>query len=468
MTKNELFRKLPKVDKLLASQELKNFAEEMSYHNFLETIKSGIEYYRNLIMNNQILDFDEQDVIEKIRELASKNKLHSLRKVINGTGTIIHTNLGRSLLSEKMIKNMCEISANYNNLEYDLESGERGSRYSHLEKLVCQVTGAESAVVVNNNAAAVILCLNEFGKNKETIISRGELVEIGGSFRIPDIMSLSGTKLVEVGTTNRTHLVDYEKAVTEETALVLKVHASNYKMTGFISSISVDELSNFAKNKNIVSMEDIGSGVLVDLSKYNVTKEPTVQESIKAGIDIVTFSGDKLLGGAQAGIIVGKKDLINRLKKNQYLRAFRINKMTIAALEIIFNYYLDEREALREIPTLRMITESPEVAFEKADALKKLVLKHYESFNLVCNRISTVRTEAKIGGGAMPEETVGSYGLSFFGDANFLEEKFRKRDIPIIGRIFDGKFILDLKTINEKDFEIIAKSIFEVLTSKEI
>ncbi|MGL6119171.1 MAG: L-seryl-tRNA(Sec) selenium transferase, partial [Fusobacteriaceae bacterium] len=314
----------------------------------------------------------------------------------------------------------------------------------------------------------VILCLNEFGKNKETIISRGELVEIGGSFRIPDIMSLSGTKLVEVGTTNRTHLVDYEKAVTEESALVLKVHASNYKMTGFISSISVDELSNFAKNKNIISMEDIGSGVLVDLSKYNVTKEPTVQESIKAGIDIVTFSGDKLLGGAQAGIIVGKKDLINRLKKNQYLRAFRINKMTIAALEIIFNYYLDEREALREIPTLRMITESPEVAFEKADALKKLVQKHYESSNLLCNRISTVRTEAKIGGGAMPEETVGSYGLSFFGDANFLEEKFRKRDIPIIGRIFDGKFILDLKTINKKDFEIIAKSIFEVLTSKEI
>lgn len=455
----ELFKKLPKVDKLLAHKELETLSKEMTYYTFVETIKSGIEFFRNKIQNKEILDFLEKDVLEKIKELGQTSKLYSLRKLINGTGTIIHTNLGRSLMSPKMVENMSEISLNYNNLEYDLKKGSRGSRYSHLEELICKITGAERALVVNNNAAAVIICLNEFAKESETIVSRGELVEIGGSFRIPDIMSLSGTKLVEVGTTNRTHPIDYEKAINENTKMLLKVHSSNYKMSGFISSVSVEEVAKLGKEKNIITMEDIGSGILVDLSKYGVTKEPTVQESIKAGIDIVTFSGDKLLGGPQAGIIVGKKELIERLLKNQYLRAFRMNKNSIALLEVVFSYYLDEREAIREIPTLRMILEPKENVHKRAVNLKKLLNDNSVETTLI-------ETRAKIGGGSMPEETVPSYGLSFIGNANYLEKKFRDNEPAIIGRIYNDSFVIDMKTIQEYDFLEISKIIKKIIEKK--
>ncbi|MGL5126069.1 MAG: L-seryl-tRNA(Sec) selenium transferase, partial [Fusobacteriaceae bacterium] len=356
----ELFRKLPKVDKLLNDEKLENLSKELNYYTFSTSIKEGIEFFRKKISAGEIKDFKEEDVIEKIKEISKVMMRNSLRKVINGTGTIIHTNLGRSLFNQKMVENIEEIATNYNNLEYDLDKGSRGSRYTHLEGLICQVTGAEAALVVNNNAAAVILALNEMAKGKESIVSRGELVEIGGSFRIPDIMELSGSKLVEVGTTNRTHLKDYEKAITENTGLLVKIHSSNYKMTGFVKSVDLEELATLGKKHGIITMEDIGSGVLIDFSKYGVTKEPTVQESLKAGIDLVTFSGDKLLGGPQAGIIVGKKDLIKRLSENQYLRAFRMNKNSIASLEIVFKYYLDEREAVKSIPTLRMILEGEE------------------------------------------------------------------------------------------------------------
>ncbi len=468
MQKNELFRKLPKVDKLINCGELKNFSRDVTHHIFVETIQNGIGYYRTLIEKNMILDFDEQDVIDKILELGGVAKKNSLRKVLNATGTIIHTNLGRSLLTKKVLENVLEISESYNNLEYNLETGSRGSRYDHLEDLICKITGAEAAVVVNNNAAAVILCLNEFGKNKETIISRGELVEIGGSFRIPDIMELSGTKLVEVGTTNRTHKIDYENVVTENSALILKVHASNYKIIGFTNSLSAKEIADLAKEKNLISYEDIGSGTLIDFSKYGVTKEPTVQESIEAGIDIVSFSGDKLLGGPQAGIIVGKKEYIEKLKKNQYLRAFRVNKMTIAALEIIFKYYLDEKEAIREIPTLKMITENPEEIYKKAVYLIEVaedMLKFTGFEDKLNGFVSIVETEAKIGGGSMPEETVKSFGIAIEGNANELEEKFRKdvEEFPIIGRIYDGKFVLDLKTIDSDELYILANKICSIL-----
>lgn len=446
----ELFRKLPKVDKLLAHPELETLARDMSYHDFSQSIKSGIEFFRIGIQDGSVTDFSENDVIGKINEIARKNSLYSLRKVVNGTGTIIHTNLGRSLLTEKMMEHISEINTNYNNLEYDLEKGSRGSRYSHLEEVICKVTGAEAALVVNNNAAAVILCLNEFAKDREAIVSRGELVEIGGSFRIPDIMELSGAKLHEVGTTNRTHPKDYERAINENTSLLLKIHSSNYKLLGFTSSVSNPEIAEMAKTHNLISMEDIGSGVLVDFAKYGMTKEPTVQESLAAGIDIVTFSGDKLLGGPQAGIIVGKKELIKRLMKNQYLRAFRMNKASIAALEMIFRFYLDEREAIRTIPTLRMILEGAEPVLRRAEELSKLLAERKISHKIV-------PTRAKIGGGSMPEETVLSYGIAIPGNPNKLEERFRKNEPAVIGRIYQDQFVLDMKTIMEKDYLLIAE-----------
>ncbi|MGL5542883.1 MAG: L-seryl-tRNA(Sec) selenium transferase [Fusobacteriaceae bacterium] len=457
----ELFRKLPKVDKLLAHPELEELSRSLNYHDFSQSIKSGVEFFRTGIQNGTITDFSEDEILIKIKELGKKNGLGSLRRVFNGTGTIIHTNLGRSLFTEKMMKHVSDINTNYNNLEYDLEKGARGSRYSHLEELICKVTGAESALVVNNNAAAVILCLNEFSKGKEAIVSRGELVEIGGSFRIPDIMELSGTKLREVGTTNRTHLKDYERAIGEDTALILKIHASNYKMLGFTSSVSVEEIAQLSRKHDLISMEDIGSGVLVDFSKYGVTKEPTVQESIAAGADIVTFSGDKLLGGPQAGIIVGKKHLIDRLLKNQYLRAFRMNKSSIAALEMTFRYYLDEREAVRTIPTLKMILEPSENVLERANSfsllLEKLQINH-----------KIIPTRAKIGGGSMPEETVESHGISLPGNPNKLEERFRKNEPPVIGRIYQDQFVLDMKTISEKDFEELVGIIENIIAPKVV
>lgn len=450
--KQELLRKLPKVDKLLNDEELFDLGRELDYYTFVETIKKSVEIFREGILKNEIIDFSEKDVINKIIEIGSINKLNSLRKVINGTGTIIHTNLGRSKFSERVIKNMLEVGFNYTNLEYDLENGRRGSRYAHLEDLICKVTGAEAAIVVNNNAAAVILALNELAKGKETIVSRGELVEIGGSFRIPDIMKLSGSKLVEVGTTNRTYAQDYIDAINEETGLLLKVHTSNYKISGFVSSISPHELAKIGSEKGIITMEDIGSGVLIDFSKYGVTKEPTVQESIGAGVDIVTFSGDKLLGGPQGGIIVGKKDIIERLKKNQYMRAFRMDKISIAALEVTFKYYLDEREAIKNIPTLKMILENPEIVKERAEKL-------YSYLEKIGVKGTVIPTEAKIGGGSMPEETVQSYGVAFEGNANYLEEKFRKNILPIIGRIYEGKFVIDMKTLSNEEIEVVADHI---------
>lgn len=450
--KQELLRKLPKVDKLLNDEELFDLGSELDYYTFVETIKKSVEIFREGILKNEIIDFSKEDVINKIIEIGSISKLNSLRKVINGTGTIIHTNLGRSKFSERVIKNMLEVGFNYTNLEYDLENGRRGSRYAHLEELICKVTGAEAAIVVNNNAAAVILALNELAKGKETIVSRGELVEIGGSFRIPDIMKLSGSKLVEVGTTNRTYTQDYIGAINEETGLLLKVHTSNYKITGFVSNISPQELAKIGSEKGIITMEDIGSGVLIDFSKYGVTKEPTVQESIAAGVDIVTFSGDKLLGGPQGGIIVGKKDIIERLKKNQYMRAFRMDKISIAALEVTFKYYLDEREAIKNIPTLKMILENPQIVKERAEKL-------YSYLEKIGVKGTVIPTEAKIGGGSMPEETVLSYGVAFEGNANYLEEKFRKNILPIIGRIYEDRFVIDMKTLSNEEIEVVAQHI---------
>lgn len=453
--KKELFKKLPKVDEVIKLPEMKELAKNIDYFSFTEGIREGIDRYRRGILEGNITTFEREDILEEIKGIVTKRSQFNLKNVINATGTVVHTNLGRSLISEKAAKNVVDVITSYNNLEYNLEKGGRGSRYDHVEELICQVTGAEAAVLTNNNAAAVMLALNEFANNGEAVVSRGELVEIGGSFRVPDIMELSGTKLVEVGTTNRTHAKDYRKAITEETSMLLKIHTSNYKIIGFTKTVTNEELVEIGRENNVLTMEDLGSGVLVDFSKYGVKKEPTVQESIASGIDLVTFSGDKLLGGPQLGVIVGKKKYIDRLKKNQLLRALRVSKMTIAALEPTLRYYLDEREAVAEIPTLRMILEAPEKVEARAERLHKLLTDR----GVACE---AMETEATIGGGSMPGETVESYGVALEGNSVELEKAFRLGTPNIVGMIRNDRFILDVKAIQENEMEVVADRAAEI------
>lgn len=453
---NELFRKLPKVDIIMRDNRLEVLVKNMDYNSFYQAVTEGIEYFREGIKAGRVTELEEDEVIDKIKEIARKMEQRALRRVINGTGVILHTNLGRALFNERTAEKLKGIVTGYCNLEFDLTTGGRGSRYDHLEKIICQITGAEGAMMVNNNAAAVILCLNEFAKGKKVIVSRGELVEIGGSFRIPEIMELSGAELKEVGTTNKTYIEDYERAIDEETGVLLKVHTSNYKIIGFTDNVKKSQLAELGKEKEIITMDDIGSGVLIDYTKYGLTKEPTVQESLASGIDIVTFSGDKMLGGAQCGIIAGKKELIQRLKKNPYTRAFRVDKMSIAIMEEIFRYYLDESKAVKEIPVLEMLTEKAERVNIRADKMKEILKNKGID-------VRVTKTSALVGGGAMPDEIIRSYGVAFKGDATILEKKFRESDIPIIGRVKDDYFIIDMKCIREDEMEYIAEQARKIL-----
>jgi len=350
------------------------------------------------------------------------------------------------------------VASNYSNLEYDIDKGMRGSRYSHIEEIIERITGAESALVVNNNAAAVMLVLSTLAKEKEVVVSRGELVEIGGSFRVPDVMEQSGAMLVDVGTTNKTHPRDYENAIGEDTAALLKVHTSNYRILGFTSSVALDELVRIGNEKDIPVVEDIGSGVLLDLSKYGIEHEPTVQESLKAGVDIVTFSGDKLLGGPQAGIIVGKKEYIDRMKKNPLTRAIRVDKFTISALEATLRIYLDEDDAIKKIPTLRMITMPLEEIEDKAN---RLYMKIKEVVNKDIN-IERVDEYSQVGGGAMPLERIPTKAIMLYSqnmDVTKIEKNLRGLDTAIITRIYKDKMYIDLRTIRDEDFDLIAEGL---------
>ena len=375
MNKKELFKMLPSVDEVLSQKEIEELIEKYPRSIVLESIREVIDINRQTIVAIKTEEEAEkfsltmEKVIEETEKKARDNYALSLKKVINGTGTVLHTNLGRSLISEKIKDEIWTAASRYSNLEYDLEKGERGSRYVHLTDMIKRLTGAEDVLVVNNNAAAVMLVLSTMAKGGEAIVSRGELVEVGGSFRIPSVMALSGADLVEIGATNKTHLKDYEEAITENTRALMKVHTSNYRIMGFTESISVAELVELGKKYDLPVIEDLGSGVFIDLSKYGLEYEPTVLDSIHRGADIVTFSGDKMLGGAQAGIIVGKKKYISAMKKNQLTRALRVDKLTICALEATLRMYLDEEEAVKNIPTLNMITMPMEELERKANLL---------------------------------------------------------------------------------------------------
>ncbi|MFI3209716.1 MAG: L-seryl-tRNA(Sec) selenium transferase [Peptostreptococcaceae bacterium] len=451
MNKKQLFQKLPSVDEILLDENIKSYINKYSRTLVIESIRESTDKVRQKIVKlkeDEIIDVNKEDIILDVLESTKIKYELSLKKVINGTGTILHTNLGRSLLSKSVCDELYSSSSRYSNLEYDILSGERGSRYTHLTDTIKRLTGAEDVLVVNNNAAAVLLALNTLCKDSEVIVSRGELVEVGGSFRIPSIMNLSGAKLVEVGATNKTHLNDYTDAVNENTKAFLKVHTSNYSIQGFTKSVSTEELRN--ANEDMLIIDDLGSGVFIDLSKYGLSYEPTVFDSIKNGADIITFSGDKLLGGPQAGIIIGKKKYIDKMKKNQLTRALRVDKLTICALEATLRLYLDEKNAIKEIPTLNMITMDIFEVNRKAENLYNR-LKKFEDF--IDIRIND--SLSQIGGGSMPLETIKSKCIEIVPkeiSVSKFEEKLRHSSSHIIGRINDNKYILDVRTIFEDEF----------------
>lgn len=463
LNKRELFAMLPSVDEVLGQEKIEKLLNDYPRSLVLEGIREVIDVNRKKIVD--IKDEKEAERFSLTMEMVVNDSIESvkrkyalsLKKVINGTGTVLHTNLGRSLISEKIKDELWTAASRYSNLEYDIEKGERGSRYVHLTETIKRLTGAEDVLVVNNNAAAVMLVLSTMAKGGEAIVSRGELVEVGGSFRIPSIMALSGADLVEIGATNKTHLKDYENAITENTKVLMKVHTSNYRILGFTESIGVSELVELGKKHDLPVIEDLGSGVFIDLSKYGLDYEPTVLDSINRGADIVTFSGDKMLGGAQAGIIVGKKKYISQMKKNQLTRALRVDKLTICALEATLRMYLDENTAVENIPTLKMITM-------QMDELEKKAEKLYEEIKEL-NLDADVHIEdcmSQVGGGSMPLETMKSKAIAITPNhmnVAALERKLRLSDAHIIARIYDNKYVLDVRTIFEDEFAEIKREL---------
>ena len=455
----QLLSQIPAINKILLLDEVKSLIQEYSEVGVKSAIKNYIDEIKQEILNEELHEVPSlEKIVEVVTQIVKNEDKNSLRRVINATGTILHTNLGRSLLSQKIKENIESVAFNYSNLEFDIDNKKRGSRYVHLIDIIKKLTGAEDVLVVNNNAAAVLLTLNTLVKDKEIVVSRGELVEIGGAFRIPEIIKLSGGTPVEVGTTNKTHLKDYENAITDNTGALLKVHTSNYKIVGFTKEVSNEEISYLARENELVSINDLGSGQFVDFSKYGLPYEPTVKEVLESGIDIVTFSGDKLLGGPQAGIIVGKKEYIEQMKKNQLTRALRVDKMTLAALEATLKLYLDEKEALEHIPTLHMISLSKERLFAKAEVLKTRLSD-------LDFKITVAEDKAEVGGGSYPANYLESVVVKLEHprlSATDIERRLLEVEIPIITRIKDNELIFDMRTLRTREFDLVKQALIEV------
>jgi len=456
-----LFSKIPSVNTLLQSAAGESLVAEFSHTVVVEALRIATDKLRagqfSITAENEL----PNTLITEAKKFLKAKFTTSLKKCINGTGTVIHTNLGRAKLSPLAKDELLDAAFSNTNLEYNIESGSRGSRYQHLESLLCELTGSEAALVVNNNAAAVMLALDTMAKERAVIVSRGELVEIGGSFRIPEIIELSGCHLKEVGTTNKTHAHDYINAICEQTAAILKVHTSNYKIFGFTKDVDVPELATISTEKKIPLIHDMGSGMLIDLQKFGLPYEMTVQESLNGGADIVTFSGDKVLGGPQAGIIVGKKQHIDAMKKNQLTRALRVDKMTISALEATLRLYYHEEKVLSEIPTLKMLTTCINELEKKAEELAKQLADLNDK-----TTIEVIDTQSQVGGGAYPGEEIASKAVAVSPrsiSVNELTEKLRQAPIPIICKIRNARCEFDVRTIDYDEFEIIANTLCEIL-----
>ena len=461
-------RTLPAVDELLHRPPIQTLLRNHSRPLVVDSIRKVLGEKRQTILQGveeeaaAAASLTPDQWADAVEEAVATTLRPSLRPVINATGVVLHTNLGRAPLAEEALRKLVEIAGGYSNLELDLETGERGSRYEHVEKLLCRVSGAESGLVVNNNAGAVFLALNSLAEGKEVIVSRGQLVEIGGSFRIPDVMRKSGVRLVEVGTTNRTHLRDYEQAITEETALLLKVHTSNYRILGFTAEVPLKELAALGAARGLPVMEDLGSGCFIDLSPHGIEHEPTVQETLQAGVDVVTFSGDKLLGGPQAGIVLGKKSFIDRIKKNPLNRALRIDKLTLAGLESTLRVYLDENRILSAVPALAML----------ACPLKELESRARRFQRKLGREISgecqiTLREDSsQVGGGALPLQVLPTRVVAIRPlrlSASALEEKLRRSEPPVIARVKEEEVFLDLRTVAGEEEAALLEAVKKAL-----
>jgi L-seryl-tRNA(Ser) seleniumtransferase len=462
MTKRELLSSLPSVDEIVKSKEGVQWQLKYPRVHVIRAIREIIQRQRETILEGKYELAASSDLLPEIERRIEKLSGFSLRPVINATGVVIHTNLGRSVLPEEIMQRVARIASGYSNLEYDIDKGERGKRYAHVQDLLREITGAEDGIIVNNNAAAVLVCLTALAKGREVIVSRGELVEIGGSFRIPDVMASSGAILKEVGTTNKTHAYDYEKAITDNTGLMLKVHQSNFRMIGFTETLSIEDMVALGSKYSVPVMFDLGSGCLLDLKPYGIHSEPTVQEILKAGTDIVTFSGDKLLGGPQAGVIVGKRELIELITKNPLMRAVRVDKMTLAAFEATLRYYLDEGVAKEKIPTVSVLLQNAEKIRVRAKKIARMLQVALGEDGRQVAGVNVLEDVSQSGGGALAEVPFRTFTVSivpFAISTNDLESRLRLGNPHVIARIKDAALVLDARTVKNEEIGPLVQAI---------
>ena len=462
-TKQEKLRNLPKTDLIMDLPLMQPFLASAGRKTALEAVRKAVEEMRQALLSGADPDISLEVAAARACEILKRDDQPSLRKVINATGIILHTNLGRALLNRQAAEKAANIACSYSTLEYNVELGQRGSRHDHVGKLIAQVTGAEDAMAVNNNAAATLLCLVALAYKKEVVVSRGELVEIGGSFRVPEIMEQGGTVLKEIGTTNKTHFADYERAIGENTAALLKVHPSNYRVIGFTEDVPAEQLAQLAHSKGLPLIYDLGSGLLHDLSSYGLD-EPTAQKALAAGADVILFSGDKLLGGPQAGIIAGKKEYIDKMKKHPLARVVRVDKMTLAALEETLRIYRDPKEAMRKIPVLNMVTRPAEELRTEAQGFAAGLAA--EGLNAYVG----IREEtSRVGGGSAPMLDLKTWCVWIRPEemsVDELQEKLRLWEMPIVARISEGELLLDMRTLSTGDLVVTRMALIDILGLK--
>lgn len=455
MAKDNPYRSLPSVDSILSHERVRTLAADGA-PALTGIVRQAIEVARAAVAEGKPPPSEDQ-IVESVLGLARLAFSPSLRPVINATGVIIHTNLGRAPLSDDATDAMVAVSRGYSNLEFDLESGERGSRYVHLEAALKQLTSAEAAIAVNNNASALLLALSALARDHEVIISRGQAVEIGGGFRIPDVMEQSGARLREVGTTNRTYLRDYARAINDETVALMRVHASNFRVVGFTNAPTIAELGRLAKERDILLLDDIGSGALIDTQQFGLAPEPTVQESLGVGANLVLFSGDKLLGGPQAGVVVGREDLIARMRAHPLARAVRMDKATIAGLTATLHHYL-RGEALDKVPVWRMISMPLAETQRRARRIARAIGEH----------AAVIDGRSIIGGGSLPEEGLPSKLIAIEGDGAYLTRlahRLRTGDPPVVARIERDTLLLDPRTVRKDELTPLSRAVSEALAS---
>ena len=458
-------RRLPKVQSVLDSEGAAVLIAAYGYDDVVNAVRARVQEMRDQILSEAVTNDAEVSIDVMLTQAQSdlaNTRVATLKPVINATGIIIHTNLGRARLAPEAIDAMQEVALNYSTLEMDIETGKRGSRHAHVEDLICQLTGAEAAIVVNNCAAAILTSLTALGAGKPIIASRGEMVEIGGSFRMPDVIAQSGCVLHEVGTTNKTHLRDYETAIREDTALLLKSHTSNYAIVGFASAPKRKELADLALKNETLLVEDLGSGVLVDLSPYGLPNEPIVRDVLSEGVDLVTFSGDKLLGGPQAGIIAGRRDCVDQIRAHPMARAVRIDKLSLAALHATLDLYRAPNDPFERIPVLQALAEPIDSVHARATLLSTRLSTH----DVI--KTSIIQTAARAGGGALPQQDLPSFAVTLAMDGvspDQIARRLRSAAVPVLGRISSDQFLLDMRAVTDADMETLSDSVTTALTA---